>query len=565
MSKRLERLAQHRKQIRSQLWKTPTEEQSLAERKFYSFLRICAITWAGITENRMINRAAALSFSTLLGLGPMIALMVLVSGFVLEKTDENLAIESIYEAIRFIAPQVDDIDSVANRSEFANADELRQFLQTVIAEHATTADPETVQQLQLLADYHGADNESLSQLLLTIIEDAKLSADSERAAKLDQLLAMYSSNGDGQTQERLTHLLETFIEGSQSGAVGVVGLVVLILIVIQLFSTVEGAFNDIWGVRQGRSWTVRIGMYWTVLTLGTVLAFAGLAIVAAQEFNAAELTEGLPGSEMMVVVFDIISKVWSGLMIVTILAIFYRFIPNTYVTWKAAFAGSLFTVICLIGNQALAIFYVQRVTLQMSLYGSVGIIPVLMFGLFVFWLLVLLGGRLTFAIQNAHFKSDKIAWDELSFASQESLALLLFIKICRRFNECVSPLTAVQLAETTRLPVQFINSALTRLCEIELVSAIPPSEGEHFQAYKYQPAKPLDKIDLLDFKHVFESYGHTPDEALYDSYDSVVRHYHHVLQKARTDSFGSLNVEDALNDLKSALKTDKGSAPAEPS
>ena len=37
--------------------------------------------------------------------------------------------------------------------------------------------------------------------------------------------------------------------------------------------------------------------------------------------------------------------------------------------------------------------YVQRVVDTRSLYGSVGIIVVLMLGLYVFWLLILLGGQ----------------------------------------------------------------------------------------------------------------------------------------------------------------------------
>jgi len=561
MNPRLKKLVERREQIRSQLWKNPTKEQSLAEKKFYSFLRISTITYVGISENRMVNRAAALSFSTLLGLGPMIALMVLVSGFVLEKTDENLAIESIYEAIRFIAPQVDDMDAPSASGERASTEELQKLLRQLIADSAATADEATARQLQLLSDYHGTDSQALSQLLASLIEQAKQTASEEELVQLDQLSSLYSKNGNIEAQQRLTSLLETFIEGSKSGAVGVAGLVVLILIVIQLFSTVEGAFNDIWGVRQGRTWPIRIGIYWTVLTLGTVLAFAGLGIIAAHEFNATEIAEGLPGSQVLVTIIDVVSKIWSGLMIVMMLAIFYRFIPNTYVTWRAAFGGSLFTVVCLIGNQALAFFYVQRVTLQLSLYGSVAIIPVLMFGLFIFWLLVLLGGRLTYAIQNAHFKSDKIAWDELSFTSKESLALLLFVKICRRFNNCASPLTGVQLAESTRLPVQFINSALTRLCELDLISAIPPSDGEHFRAYKYQPTKPLDKIGLLDFKTIFEAYGHTPDENLYDGHDSIVRHYHQVLSKARSESFGAINMKEALNELEATL--DSASVPTE--
>src|SRR5690606_2577582 len=115
-------------------------------------------------------------------------------------------------------------------------------------------------------------------------------------------------------------------------------------------------------------------------------------------------------------------------VIFAILALFYRFIPNTQVNWTAALAGALFTVTGIFLNNMLAFLYVERVALQRTLYQSLGVLPVLMIGLYFFWLFLLVGGRVAYAVQNAHFKSGKIAWDGLSIAAQESLCLLLFVR-----------------------------------------------------------------------------------------------------------------------------------------
>jgi len=50
---------------------------------FYAGLRLISITWTVFNETRAASRAAALSYSSLLGLGPLVAIVMLVAGFVL--------------------------------------------------------------------------------------------------------------------------------------------------------------------------------------------------------------------------------------------------------------------------------------------------------------------------------------------------------------------------------------------------------------------------------------------------------------------------------------------------
>ena len=55
----------------------------------------------------------------------------------------------------------------------------------------------------------------------------------------------------------------------------------LVFAAISLMRTIEAAFNDIWGIRLGRSLLMRIVFYWTILTLGAVLFFASVAMLGA--------------------------------------------------------------------------------------------------------------------------------------------------------------------------------------------------------------------------------------------------------------------------------------------
>ena len=72
----------------------------------YAVLRVVSITWSGLGDIHVTTRAAALSYSSLLGLGPLIAIVVLVSGMVLNQGDPHLAVNTLNRLIKFIAPQV---------------------------------------------------------------------------------------------------------------------------------------------------------------------------------------------------------------------------------------------------------------------------------------------------------------------------------------------------------------------------------------------------------------------------------------------------------------------------
>ncbi|MBT6767413.1 MAG: hypothetical protein HOA81_00285 [Opitutales bacterium] len=107
------KILKHKEGIRKRMWKTLPKTVQAKKRFSYAGLRVTAITFAGIKENRLLNRAAALSFSSLIGLIPMIAIIILVSGFALEKSDPDLVINNIRKSISYIAPHLSGLDTDA--------------------------------------------------------------------------------------------------------------------------------------------------------------------------------------------------------------------------------------------------------------------------------------------------------------------------------------------------------------------------------------------------------------------------------------------------------------------
>jgi membrane protein len=70
---------------------------------------VIATTWYGVFDNRLPQQSAALTYYTLMSLGPLLALALTVSGFILSRAGaqaDNPAKRAIVAAVEYIAPQV---------------------------------------------------------------------------------------------------------------------------------------------------------------------------------------------------------------------------------------------------------------------------------------------------------------------------------------------------------------------------------------------------------------------------------------------------------------------------
>lgn len=429
----------------------------------YAVLRVVSITATVIKESRIASRAAALSFSSLLGLGPLIALAALVAGSTVGN-DPTLVANALSRLIKILAPQVEQYEIL-------------------------TQSPAEVNQ-------------------------------------------------------NLVDVINGIIATSRSGSASVVNVFSLLMIVLLLFKSIEDAFNDIWGVRQGRSVLMRIVLYWTVLTLGALLFFSAVALLGASTFANVFFKDLPTGSNLLS------STAWtlpfSFTLLATILTLFYRVIPNTRVFWRAALIGGLLVAAFLVLNNYVAFLYLKRVIDQKSLYGSLALPLVVMSGLYIFWLCVLTGGSVSYALQNVHFRNSQAAWSTLTEAMRERLALVVFLTICRRFRECLPPISASHLSTMLKVPTQLLNECLNRLVKLELVATLRSPPEATSTDYLYQPARPLNKMTLFDFKTLDENLGENPIGTSLDRIDPLVSFYDAALNRLGEQDFFRKTVEELL-------------------
>src|SRR5262249_50857423 len=116
-------------------------------------------------------------------------------------------------------------------------------------------------------------------------------------------------------------------------------------------------------------------------------------------------------------------------------AMFYQLMPNTRVRPRAALTGGLVAGLLWQLNSWLGFLFISRVTSNNAIYGSIGMIPVIMIGLYFGWLILLFGAQVAYAFQNRQaYLSEKQA-ESVNQRGRELTALRIMAAAGRHFEE----------------------------------------------------------------------------------------------------------------------------------
>ncbi len=191
--------------------------------------------------------------------------------------------------------------------------------------------------------------------------------------------------------ERLFDVMKT-VGGLSFEAIGAVGALLLIWAALGLLISFEDAANHIYRAPRGRGWLTRIGVYWTVLTLGPI--FLLVVLYAAQYWLGQ--AEALPVAGPLFAFLAGFGSLAGSFLTLTLL---YKLLPNTLVRWRPALAGALVAAGLWEASKWAFGLYVSRALPYLKLYGAIGLIPLFLFWLYLNWLIVLFGLEIAFTLQ----------------------------------------------------------------------------------------------------------------------------------------------------------------------
>ncbi len=191
-----------------------------------------------------------------------------------------------------------------------------------------------------------------------------------------------------------TYLLPNKDTQVQMTAAGVVALIVSLLVTL---TSVEAVFNRIWRVPTARPKFSRFLVYWTVMTLGALLAASSLAL-STRLLALAFFSETSAGQWL------------SGLMLrgtpilieLVCFTLIYRVVPHRTIKWRHAFAGAILAAIAFdLIKWALGFYFGHSETYK-NLYGALALAPIFLLWIYMGWVSILLGA--SFAASLSAFR-----------------------------------------------------------------------------------------------------------------------------------------------------------------
>jgi len=419
------------------------------------------LVWQSFTRNRCPVRASALAYATVLALIPMLAVAVSITSGLLKKEGEDQIDQFIVKIVTSItsASMVDT--NAAGPTPNLTAEDSAATGPTNPATGTTNLANEATNAPALSA----GSSATVTNGLPSYARDAE-------AVKARHAMARY---------------IHEFIQNTRSGALGVAGSILLIFAAISMLSRIEDTFNDIWGVTRGRSWFMRIVLYWGVISLAPMLLALALGLVTGPH---------LAGTKKLLAAMPWVSHLLFQFLPVVVVcltfALFYTLMPNTKVHWRAALAGGLAGGILFHLNNVISVLYVSRVVSNSKIYGSLGLVPVFMIGLYCSWLILLFGAQVAYAYQNRATYLEEKQVENINQRGREFVALRLMTCIGQRFVRGELPPSAVEIGAALAVPTRLVQQIMETLIAARLVIEAAGAEAA------YLPARPLEDITCHD-------------------------------------------------------------------
>jgi membrane protein len=421
----------------------------------------CVLVAKSFVRNRCPVRAAALSFTTLLALIPMLAVAISVTSSLLKTEGENEIYGFIDKVVSNLMPPPATLNTTNVSLEIGPDFSVRLKPTNSISSGAFT-------------------NIATGTNPIATIATNSLAAGDDHSRVVD-------------AQKQAAKGIHEFIQNTRSKTLGLIGMLLLIYVAITMLANVEATFNDIWGVTRGRKWISRIILYWATITLGPLLLACALGLASSPHFQA---TKGaVTGTLVGGFAFQLLPLVLLWL----VFALVYQLVPNTKIHFGASLVGGIVGGTLWHLNSVFGFLYVSRVVSNSQVYGKLGLVPVFMAGLYFSWLILLFGAQVAYAFQNRRsYLQDKLI-ENVNQRGREFIALRLMTCIGQRFQNGQPPVSLQKISLELGIPSRLVQHVMQTLLTARLVVETGGNEPG------YAPARPLETINAHDILHALRT------------------------------------------------------------
>jgi membrane protein len=299
----------------------------------------------------------------------------------------------------------------------------------------------------------------------------------------------------GERGEEIVERLIGFVDGVQAGALGSVGLLLLLFTVLALVHKIETALNDTWQVSRPRRIDLRIMAYLSVVLVGPVLVFSAVGIAAT--VMASGPVRGFIELPMLGTAVELVGRVVPYLLVAAAFAFVYVYIPNTRVRLRSALVGAAVAAALWASVGWGFASLVVGSTRLAAIYSGLAIIVFFMLWLYLAWLVVLVGASVAFYHQHPEYLDLPTRKLRLSNRVKERLGLAMLCLIARSHLRGEPPWTTVALARRLEAPLAPIEALLEALAAAGLMTRAEGNRPTYLPAREVRSIAVKEVLDAI--------------------------------------------------------------------
>ncbi len=292
------------------------------------------------------------------------------------------------------------------------------------------------------------------------------------------------------------------LESANGGVIAGIGVALLLWTAIRILSYIELVMNQVWEVKETRSLAKRFTDYMALLFLAPILILVSSGLTGYMSaFVSTVNKQGFLGDYATPVLVTLLTLI--SLFLTSLLFTFlYIFMPNTRVRFVPALCAGIFAAVVYQVLQWLYFYFQIGVASYNAIYGTFAAIPLFLIWLNLSWIVIILGAKVCFAIQNV---------DAYEFITDVHLShrfrLICSIRIThfclKRFIREQTPATAVELSNSLSIPLLLTNHLLFELVAAGLLVIMKREDGEE----AYQLGKSPETLTVKRVMEMFNENG----------------------------------------------------------
>lgn len=289
---------------------------------------------------------------------------------------------------------------------------------------------------------------------------------------------------------------DSLLATTKGGVIAGFGVLLLFWSVMKLLVNIENSFNEIWEIKNGRTWLRKVTDYLTIMIISPLfLVISGSLTVAIQT--------KLGGIVYLGFLATFLLKLLAWALIAGVFTFIYMVLPNTRVQFKSAFVAAIIsTFLFELLQWAYIRFQIGANSLN-AIYGGFAALPLFLIWLQYSWYIVLFGAELAFANQNVDHYELENDIKNISSRYKKVIALMIANCVAKRFYNGEKALTAFQIADQLDLPTRLARNIINEFIETGIFIE---ARNENDKETVYQPGISETKltvkfiIDKLDQK-----------------------------------------------------------------